>query len=150
MSAILGNGRQDHASLIYYVIAIPVCAGVIADFAAVGYAGRRVAAVSVTRRPRWLYGLAAVLYTVPVAAFARIAAAHIAAHAENDNSWAAMAGGILATLCAAGALFMLGRAIVPGRWRRAFWIFPPLWLDQELGQAATYHGSGAPMPQAPP
>jgi hypothetical protein len=147
--AILGNGRQDHASAIYYLIAIPVCSGVIAAFAAGAYAGRRVAAVSVTRRPRWLYVLVAVGYTVPVAIFVRIAADHVAAHTENDNSWAAMAGGILATLCAAGALLMLGRAIVPGRWRRAFWIFPPLWLDQELGQATASHGSGVPMPQAP-
>jgi hypothetical protein len=146
--AILANGRQEHARFIYYLIAIPVCAGVIAAFAAVGYAGSRLAAVSVTRRPRWLYGLAAVLYSVPVAVFARIAADHMAAHAEN-NSWAAMAGGILATLCAAGALFMLGRAVVPGRWRRAFWIFPPLWLDRELatptGQASRFHGSSAPI-----
>ena len=124
---------------------------VIAAFAAGAYAGRRVAAGSVTRRPRWLCGLAAVVYAVPVAIFVRIAADHIAAHAENDNSWAAMAGGILAMLCTSGVLLMLGRAIVPGRWRRAFWIFPPLWLDQELGSAssvgghATYHGSGAPI-----
>jgi len=151
VSAILGNGRQQHASISYYVIAIPVCAGVIAAFAAGAYAGRRVAAGSVTRRPRWLCGLAAVVYAVPVAIFVRIAADHIAAHAENDNSWAAMAGGILAMLCTSGVLLMLGRAIVPGRWRRAFWIFPPLWLDQELGSAssvgghATYHGSGAPI-----
>jgi hypothetical protein len=132
VSAILGNGRQNHASVIYYVIAVPVCLGVIAAFAAAGYAGSKLAAVSVTRRPRWLYGLAAVLYTVPVAILVRIAADHIAAHEGNDNSWAAMAGGILATLCASGALFMLGRAVVPGRRRRAFWLFPPLWLDQEL------------------
>jgi hypothetical protein len=131
--AILSNGRQEHASVVYYLIAIPVCAGVIAAFAAASYAGRRVAAVSATRRPRWSYVLAAVIYAVPVAVFVRIAAHHIAAHSANDNSWAAMAGGILATLCAFGSLLMLGRAVVSGRWRRAFWIFPPLWLEHEVG-----------------
>ena len=69
---------------------------------------------------------------IPVAIFVRIAGDHVTAHAANDNGWAAMAGGILATLCALGALLMLGRAVVPGRWRRAFWLFPPLWLDREL------------------
>lgn len=149
---ILGNGRQEHASVIYYLIAVPICAGVIAAFAAAAYAGRRVAAVSVTRRPRWLYGLAAGLYTVPVAIFAWVAADQMTARTENASSWAAMAGGIVATLCTVGALFMLGRAVVPGRWRRAFWIFPPLWLDQELGPASsmtghrgTFHGSGTPI-----
>lgn len=120
VSGILGNGGQEHASVLYYLIAIPVCAGVIAAFAAAGYAGSRMAAVSVTRRPRWLYGLAAILYSVPVAIFVRIAVDHMAAHEGNDDSWAAMAGGILASLCALVALLMLGRAVVPKRWRRLF------------------------------
>ena len=132
MGAIVRNGSQEHASIAYYLVAVPVCAGVIAAFAAGGYAASRLAAVAVTRRPRWLYGLAAVLYGIPVAIFVRIAGDHVTAHAANDNGWAAMAGGILATLCALGALLMLGRAVVPGRWRRAFWLFPPLWLDREL------------------
>jgi len=132
-SAVVRNGGQDHAGLTYYLIAVPVCVGVIAAFAAGGYAASRVAAVSVTRRPRWLYGLAAVVYAVPVAIFVRVAVDHNAAGAANDSSWAMTAGGILATLCAIAALVMLGRTVVPGRRRRAFWLFPPLWLDHELG-----------------
>jgi hypothetical protein len=150
VTAVVGNGTQEHAGGTYYLIAAPVCAAIIAVFAAGSYAASRLAAVSVTGRPRWLYGLAAFLYSIPVAIFVRIAADHMAAHERNDDSWAAMAGGILATLCALAALLMLGRAVVPRRWRGAFWIFPPLWLDQELGQAAASHGSGAPMPQPPP
>ena len=99
--------------------------------------------MSVTRRPRWLYGLAAILYAVPVAIFVRIAAEHIAAHTANDTSWAAMAGGIFATLSALGGLLMLGRAVVFGRWRRAFWVFPPLWLEHELGSASSATGQAA-------
>lgn len=136
VTAVVGNGTREHASVTYYLIAVLVCAALMAAFAAGSYAASRLAAVSVTRRPRWLYGLAAVLYSVPVAIFIRIAADHRAAHAANDDSWAAMTGGILATLCALAALLMLGRAVVPGRWRRAFWLFPPLWLDQELGTPA--------------
>jgi hypothetical protein len=133
ISAVVRNGGREHAGLTYYLIAVPVCAAVIAAIVASSFAGSRLAAVSVTRRPRWLYGLAAVLYAVPAAIFAWIAADHLNAHAANDGSWAATAGGILATLCAIAALVMLGRAVVPGRRRRAFWLFPPLWLDHELG-----------------
>ena len=131
------NGSREHASVTYYLAAVPLCGAVIAAVAAGSYAASRLAAVSVTRRPRWLYGLAAVLLSVPVAIFVRIAAEHVAAHTANDDSWAAMTGGILATLCALAALLMLGRAVVPGRRRRAFWLFPPLWLDQELGAPAS-------------
>jgi hypothetical protein len=132
VGAIVRNASQEHASVAYYLVAVPVCAGVIAAFAAGGYAAGRVAAVALTPRPRWLYGLAAVLYSIPVAIFIWIAADDVAAHAANGNSWAAMAGGILTTLCALGAVLMLGRAVVPGRRRRAFWLFPPLWLEKEL------------------
>ncbi len=135
MTAVVGNGTQEHASVTHYLIAVPVCAALMAAFAAGSYAASRLAAVSVTRRSRWLYGLAAVLYSVPVAIFIRIAADHLSAHTAKDDSWAAMAGGIVATLCALAALLMLGRAVVPGRWRRAFWLFPPPWLDEELGTA---------------
>jgi hypothetical protein len=132
VAAIVGNGTQEHANVTYYLIAVPVCGALIAAFAAGSYVASRVAAVSVTRRPRWLYGLAAILYGIPVAILVRIAADHVAAHAANDNGWVATAGGLLATLCALGVVLMLGRAVVPGRWRRAFWLFPPLWLDKEL------------------
>ncbi len=133
VSAVVRNGAREHASLAYFLIAVPVCTGVIAVFAAGSYAASRMAAVSVTRRPRWLYGLAAIGYAVLVAIFARAVADHIAAGTANDDSWAAVAGGSLALLCAIAALLMLGRAVVPGRWRRAFWLYPPLWLDHELG-----------------
>jgi hypothetical protein len=152
VSAIVRNGTQEHASLTYYLIAVPACAALIAAFAASAYVASRLAAVSVTRRPRRLYGLAAILYAVPVAIFVRIATEHIAAHVANDDSWAAVAGGILATLCTLGFLLMLGRAVVPGRWRRGFWLFPPLWLEHELdsassetGDGPSFHGSGAPI-----
>jgi hypothetical protein len=126
ISAVVRNGGQEHAGPTYYLIAVPVCAGVIAAFAAGSYAASRMTAVSVTPRPRWLYGLAAILCAVPVAIFVRVAVDHNAAGASKDNSWALTAGGILATLCAIAALVMLGRAVVPGRRRRAFWLFPPL------------------------
>lgn len=78
------KGIQEHAGVAYYLIAVPVCAAVIAAFAGGGYVASRLAAVSVTRRPRWLYGLAAVLYSIPVAILVRFAADHVAAHADKD------------------------------------------------------------------
>jgi hypothetical protein len=129
-SALYGNGRQEHASVLYYFIStLVVLACMVGAFVAF-VAAAKVAATSIRRRPRWLYGLFALGYAVPVALFVRVALQHARAHTMNEGGWAPMAAGMVAT-CAVAALLMLGRALARGRARRAFWIFPPMWLDHE-------------------
>jgi protein-S-isoprenylcysteine O-methyltransferase Ste14 len=82
-----------------------------------------------TAGQRWLYSLFALCYAVPVALLVRAALQH--AHTMNEDGWAPMAAGMVATYCAIAGLIMLGRALAWGRARRAFWIFPPIWLDHE-------------------
>jgi protein-S-isoprenylcysteine O-methyltransferase Ste14 len=130
--AVYGNGRQEHASILYYVISTLVVLACLAGSVLAFLAATKVAATSVRRRPRWLYALFALGYAVPVALFVRAALQHARAHTMNEGGWVPMAGGMVATYCVFAGLFMLGRALAWGRARRGFWIFPPMWLDHEL------------------
>jgi hypothetical protein len=137
-AALYGNGTQEHASLLYYVIsALVVLACLVATLLAYA-AATRVSNASVRRPPRWLYLLYAAGYLVPVALFVRVATDHARTHTANAGGWEPMAGGMLATYCAIGALLMLGRASARGALRRAFWIFPPHWLDHEMAALAQH------------
>jgi hypothetical protein len=128
--AFFENGQQEHASVLYYFASVSV--GVLTLIATVFgmYLSARGSAKLTRARPRWQYAVVGVLYFVPVAAFVRVAVAHLQAHTQNQTSWAAVAGGLLATYCLVAGLLMFGRAICPGRARRAFWLFPPQWVDQ--------------------
>jgi protein-S-isoprenylcysteine O-methyltransferase Ste14 len=130
--AVYGNGRQEHASILYYVVSTLVVLACVAGSILAFLAATKVAATSVRRRPRWLYALFALGYAVPVALFVRAALQHARAHTMNEGGWVPMAGGMVATYCVFAGLFMLGRALAWGRARRGFWIFPPMWLDHEL------------------
>jgi hypothetical protein len=130
--AIVSNGRQEHASAVYYLIGVPVIVVLNCGFYLAVAAASRLAARSVHRRPRWVYGCLAIACCAPAAIVIRLAIEHDQAHTLNEGGWASLAGGLLATYGVLGALLMLGRAVVPGQRRRAFWLFPPQWLDHEL------------------
>lgn len=130
--AIVSNGRQEHASAVYYLIGVPVIVVLNCGFYLAVAAASRLAARSVHRRPRWVYGCLAIACCAPAAIVIRLAIEHDRAHTLNEGGWASLAGGLLATYGVLGALLMLGRAVVPGQRRRAFWLFPPQWLDHEL------------------
>ena len=127
--ALFQNGQQEHASVLYYLAS--VSAGVLTLVATVSvmYLAARASAKLVRPRPRWQYGVVGIVYFVPVAAFVRVAVAHMQAHTQNETSWAAVAGGLLAMYCGAAGVLMFGRAICWGRVRRACWLFPPQWVD---------------------
>ncbi len=129
--AVYGNGRQEHASVLYYLVSTLVVLMCAAGSVLAFLAATKVATTSVRRRPRWLYALFALGYAVPVALFVRAALQHARAHTMNEGGWAAMAGGMVAIYCVIAGLFMLGRTLAWGRARRGFWIFPPMWLDNE-------------------
>lgn len=118
--------------MLYYVIGLVVVAGCGTTTILAYMAAARLAAISIRRRPRWLYGLYAIGYSLPVVIFVRIAIDHVRAHSQNQGGWAPVAGGLVATVCTLAALLMLGRALARGRKRRALWLFPPQWLDHEL------------------
>jgi hypothetical protein len=129
-TAFVGNGRQEHASVLYYFGCVLLF--VVAVIATIGaaYLSARLSARLIRPRPRWQYCLFCLAYCCPVAAFVRVAVEHVRDHTQNETSWAAVAGGMLATYCVIAGLLMLGRAVVIGRARRAFWLFPPQWVDQ--------------------
>lgn len=129
--AVYSNGRQEHASILYYFISTLVVLACAAGSVLAFLAATRVASASVQTRPRWLYALFALGYAVPVALFIRAALQHARAHTMNQGGWVPMAYGMVATYCAIAGLFMLGRALAWGSARRGFWIFPPMWLDHE-------------------
>jgi hypothetical protein len=131
-AALFGNGSQQHAGVAYYCISVLVVAIVIVADVLGFFAASRFAAVSVRRMPRSLYGLLTLGFAVPVAAFVRAALEHARNHTMNQGGWAPMVGGMVATYCLVAGLIMAGRALAWGRARRAFWIFPPQWLDHEL------------------
>jgi hypothetical protein len=125
-SAIYWNGRQEHASTVYYLVGFGVWLVVILGMALSLALGKLVAANSFQPRPRWLYVLFAAGYAVPVAAFARFAADH--QHAANQNGWVPVAGGLTAVGCAIACLLMLGRAVARGWARAACYVITPQWL----------------------
>jgi hypothetical protein len=127
--AFFQNGRREHASVLYYFASVSIGVLTLIATLSVMYLAARASANLTRPRPRWQYGLLGTVYFVPVAAFVRVAVAHVQAHTQNETSWAAVAGGLLATYCAAAGLLMFGRAICWGRARRAFWLFPPQWVD---------------------
>jgi len=134
--ALYGNGVQEHADILYYFSCTLVLLACVAGTALALLAATKVSATSVRRRPRWLYGLFAVGYAVPVALFVGAALEPARAHSMNEAGWAPMAAGLVTTYCAIAGLFMLGRALAWGRVRRAFWILPPMWLEQASFQVA--------------
>jgi hypothetical protein len=129
--AFFQNGQQEHASVLYYVWSVVV--GVLWTVVTISamYASSRASTRLVRPRPRWLYGLLGVAWCAPVVAFVRVAVEHVHAHTQNETSWAAVAGGILAMYCGSYGLLMLGRALWRGQARRAFWLFPPQWADHQ-------------------
>jgi hypothetical protein len=131
--AAYGNGRQEHASILYYFISTLVVLACVAGSVLAYRAATKVASTSVRRRPRWLYGMFTLGYAVPVALFVRAALQHARAHTMNQGGWVPMAAGMVASYCVIAGLIMLGRALAWGRARRGFWIFPPMWLDHEAG-----------------
>lgn len=133
-SAVVGNGAQEHASILYYVISVAVVIACLIAAVLAYLAASRISNASVRPRPRPLYLLLAAGYAAPVALFVRAAIAHV--HLSAVGGWKPMTGGMLATCCAVGTLLMLGRALTWGRLRRAFWILPPHWFDQQLAVAA--------------
>jgi hypothetical protein len=141
-AALFGSGRQEHASILYYVISFMASVAVLIATALLMYAGMRVSAVSVRRRPRWLYGLLALAYCAPIAIFVFFALGHARAHTLSQTSWAAVTFGLTSTCCAFAVVAMLGRALAPGRLRRAFWLFPPQWLDHDLMATAPRNVAG--------
>jgi protein-S-isoprenylcysteine O-methyltransferase Ste14 len=129
--AVYGNGRQEHASILYYLISTLAVLACAAGSVLAFLTATKVAARSVRRRPRWLYVVFTLGYAVPVALFVLAALRHARAHTTNQGGWAPMAGGMVASYCVIAGLVMLGRAFAWGRARRGFWIFPPIWLDHE-------------------
>jgi hypothetical protein len=127
--AVYGNGRQEHAGILYYFISTLVVLACVAGSVLAFLAATKVASTSVRRRPRWLYALFALGYAAPVALFARAALQHARAHTMNEGGWVPMAAGMAASYCVIAGLFMLGRALAWGRARRSFWILPPMWLE---------------------
>lgn len=132
--------------MLYYVASVMAGAVTLAATGGAMYLSARASAKLVRPRPRWQYGIFGIAYFGPVAAFVRVALAHIQAHTQNETSWAAVAGGLLAIYCGAAGLVMFGRAICWGRARRAFWLFPPQWVDQLYPLPGVAPGDGAPGP----
>lgn len=126
--AVLGNGRQEHASVTYYVLGfVAFLIFVVLAWLATA-AASELAARSAGRRPRWLYGLLALLFLAPAA----VIAGYLMTHPHSArNGWTAIACGILLLYCSIGALLMLGRVVFRGSARRIFWLFPPAWLDHQ-------------------
>jgi ABC-type glycerol-3-phosphate transport system permease component len=133
LSLVLGlcdGARQEHASILYYLISLVMIVASVVIVIVVSLAAPQLSAVSLQRRPRWLYALLAAVYLTPVGFFVGMAMQHAHAHTA-DSQWAPIVG-LIAANCALAALVMLGRAIAWGPKRRVFWLYPPLWLDMEL------------------
>jgi hypothetical protein len=124
--AIVSNGTQEHASVLYYLVGIVAGMLVTVASATLAVAGKRLADRSFRPRPRWLYLLFAAGYAVPVAAIAAFATVH--AGFRDGNGWEQMASGLVTIGGAVACLLMLGRALAWGRLRSAFYVNVPQWL----------------------
>jgi hypothetical protein len=89
-------------------------------------AARTAAAASKRPVPRWLYALAGPCFLALMVELARLSYAQ--SHAAGNAAFSIILG-FLAFYCAIGGVLALGRAVVRGPRRLAFWVFLPRWLD---------------------
>jgi hypothetical protein len=117
--------KLDHPVLAYSLSPL-LLVGVLALGYCFRVAARAAAAASRRLVPRWIYGLAALCFLALIVVFARLAYAE--SHA-SDTEVASITLGFVAFYCAIGGVLLLGRALVRGPRRTAFWVFLPHWLD---------------------
>jgi hypothetical protein len=117
--------KLDHPLLSFFLAPVSI-AVMLGAGCFLRYVAQKLARMSVRRVPRWLYALAGlgVLMLVPV--YLRVA--------MRDAGTANAAGSAISACFVVGysaavGVVLLGRAVVIGRRRNVFWLFPPRWLD---------------------
>jgi hypothetical protein len=115
----------DHP-LAWFALGLPVFLASLALALGLWLAARKVAAASTRRVPRVLYGLAGLGFLALAAALAPLSYAQ--SHASG-NAYLSVTLGFLAFYCAIAGVLGLGRALVRGPKRNAFWVFVPRWLQ---------------------
>jgi hypothetical protein len=116
--------RLDHPVLAYALDPL-VLAGVLAFCFCLRVAAKKAAASSRRRVPRLLYGLGALCFLALAIALAPLSYAE--SHASG-NAAISVTVGFLAFYCAIAGVLFLGRALMRGPKRQAFWVFLPRWL----------------------
>jgi hypothetical protein len=126
----------DHP-LAGYALSLPVLAATLALALGLWFAARKVAAASTHRVPRLVYGLAGLGFLALTVALAPLAYAQ--SHATG-SPYLSVTLGFLALYCAIAGVLCLGRALVRGPKRLAFWVFLPRWiLDSQPSRTKKQH-----------
>jgi hypothetical protein len=115
----------DHP-LAWFALGLPVLAATLALAFGLWLAARKAAAASTRRVPRLVYGLAGLCFLALAGALAPLSYAQ--SHASGD-AYFSVTLGFLAGYCAIAGVLGLGRAVVLGPRRLAFWVFLPRWLQ---------------------
>jgi hypothetical protein len=126
--------------LAAYALSPLVFAGVLAFGYCIRVAAKRAAAASRRTVPRLIYGLAGLCFIGLTVAVAPLSYAY--SHASG-NAAISVTFGFLAFYCAIAGVLCLGRALVRGPKRLAFWVFLPRWLlDSQRSETRTSSTSG--------
>jgi hypothetical protein len=111
--------------LAAYALGLPVFAATLAFGLCARIAARKAAAASTRPVPRLVYGLFGLCFFALTVALAALSYAE--SHASG-NAAISVTVGFLAFYCAIAGVLWLGRALMRGSKRVAFWVFLPRWL----------------------
>ncbi len=131
--------RLDHP-LAAYALSPLIFVGTLAFGYGMRIAAKKVSAASRRTVPRLVYGLAGLCFFGLTAVLAPLSYAY--SHASG-NAAVSVTFGFLAFYCAIAGVLCLGRALIRGPKRLAFWVFMPRWLlDSQLTRTQTTSTSG--------
>jgi hypothetical protein len=126
------------------LLALAVSPLALAGALAIGYcmrvSAKTAAAASTWPVPRWLYGPAGLCFLALTVVLARLSYAE--SHASGNAAFS-ITFAFLAFYCAIAGVLCLGRALIRGPKRLAFWVFLPRWLlDSQRSRTRTSSTSG--------
>jgi hypothetical protein len=126
--------------LAAYALSLPIFAATLALGFWLRIAAKKAAAASTRPVPRLAYGLSGLCFFALTVALARLSYAE--SHASG-NAAISVTLGFLAFYCAIVGVLSLGRALMRGPKRLAFWAFLPRWvLESQRSQAQSSARSG--------
>jgi hypothetical protein len=123
-----------------YALSPLILAAVLAFGYCMRVAAKTLAAASRRTMPRFVYGLAALCFFDLTVVLVPLSFAY--SHASG-NAAVSVTFGFLAFYCTIAGVLCLGRALIGGPKRLAFWVFLPRWmLDSQTSRTQTSSTSG--------
>jgi len=142
-ASLMSLFKLDHPLLALSLSPLGVV-GMLALWYYLRLAAKEAAAVSTHPVPRFLYALAGFGFLALAVVLAPLSYAQ--SHA-GGNAAISVTLGFLAFYCAIATVLCLGRAVVRGPRRLAFWVFLPRWLQDAEGSEMKTHAERQPDQQ---